>query len=343
LRILALAAALDPTARIRAWELKGTGDLSCLEHVAHEYGSGADDRTLEACLASVRAVYAELDDRATTIRKLPKELCPENKVTPQLAAKRSLGLFPEVLIISECQEAFSHPKFGAEFDRMCTAIVKRGPALGIILLLDTQRPDKASLPTGISANIGVRFCLRVMGQLENDMVLGTSSYKNGIRATSFSSSDKGMGYLAGHADDVQVVRSCYVDAPAADVIARRARALREAAGTLSGYALGEQPTAPISLLDDVLAVMGAEDRMWSETLAGGLAGLRPDFYRGWDATTLGDALRVRGIEPGQMWGQTADGQPANRRGVTREQIAGAPGASGAPARSSGAASGKSAP
>ncbi len=28
LRILALACALDPTARIRAWELKGTGDLS---------------------------------------------------------------------------------------------------------------------------------------------------------------------------------------------------------------------------------------------------------------------------------------------------------------------------
>lgn len=45
LRILGLYCALDPSAQVRAWELKGTGDLSCLEHVAHSYGSGADDAT----------------------------------------------------------------------------------------------------------------------------------------------------------------------------------------------------------------------------------------------------------------------------------------------------------
>jgi len=176
--------------------------------------------------------------------------------------------------------------------------------------------------------------------VENDMVLGTSSYKKGIRATEFAGGDKGIGYLAGHADDVQVVRSCYIDQVAADEIGRRARALRERAGTLSGYALGEQPAPAVSLLDDVAAVMGAEERMWSETIAARLAGLRPDFYRGWDANSVGDALRVRGIEPAQMWGTTADGQGANRRGVTREQIAAA---SGAPLGSSGGASGETAP
>ncbi|MEU1156480.1 hypothetical protein ABZ369_26180, partial [Streptomyces sp. NPDC005918] len=30
-------------------------------------------------------------------------------------------------------------------------------------------------PTGISANASLRLCLKVMGQLENDMVLGTSA------------------------------------------------------------------------------------------------------------------------------------------------------------------------
>jgi DNA segregation ATPase FtsK/SpoIIIE, S-DNA-T family len=341
LRVLVLAAALDPAARLRIWELKGTGDLEALEHVAHEYGSGADEATIEACLASVRAVHAELDRRAEVIRKLPRDLRPENKVTAQLAGRRSLGLFPEVLVIDEAQEAFAHPKLGKEFDRLCTAIVKRGPALGIMLILATQRPDAASLPTGISANIGIRLCLRVMGQVENDMVLGTSSYKKGIRATEFAGGDKGIGWLAGHADDPQIVRSCYIDTVAADEIGRRARAVREAAGTLSGYALGEQDSTPVvSLLEDVLAVMGAEERAWSGTIAERLAALRPEFYRGWDAAAVGDALRVRGIEPGQMWGTTADGQGANRRGVTREQILAA---SGASARSSGGASGKGAP
>ncbi len=79
------------------------------------------------------------------------------------------------------------------------------------------------LPTGISANIGIRFCPRVMDQGENDMVLGTSSYKRGVRATEFAGRDKGIGYLAGHADDVQVVKTCYIDAVQADEIGRRAR------------------------------------------------------------------------------------------------------------------------
>ena len=171
----------------------------------------------------MREVYRKLDRRAKVIRELPKDLCPENKVTPQLAARKSLGLHPEVLILDECQEAYSHPEHGKEFGRLATAIVKRGPALGIILLLATQRPDAASLPTGISANIGIRCCLRVMDQTANDMVLGTSSYKRGIRATEFATKDKGIGYLAGHADDVQVARSCYIDAVAADAIGRRAR------------------------------------------------------------------------------------------------------------------------
>ena len=41
------------------------------------------------------------------------------------------------------------------------------------------------------------MCLKVMGQLENDMVLGTGQYKAGIRATMFAFEDKGVFYFAG--------------------------------------------------------------------------------------------------------------------------------------------------
>ena len=50
--------------------------------------------------------------------------------------------------------------------------------------------------------------------------------------------------------------------------------------------------------------------------------------------TVDDALRVRGVKPGQQWGQTAEGTGANHRGVTREQVAAAIVASGGAARSS---------
>jgi S-DNA-T family DNA segregation ATPase FtsK/SpoIIIE len=335
LRLLVLFAALDVRAELRVWELKGTGDLSCAEHFAHSYGSGADDVTLAACLADVREVARELDKRAAVIRKLPKDICPENKVTPELAGKRSLGLHPLVLVISECQEAFSHSSYGKEFDSLVSAVVKRGPALGIIPLLDTQRPDAASLPGGIRANIGVRFCLRVMDQVANDMVLPTSSYKAGIRATDFAQADKGIGFLVGHGDQADIVKTDYADAIQADQIGRRARRLREAAGTLSGYCLGEHEAAlpVVDLLADVLAVTEGAERIWSETIAGRLAELRPQLYRGWDATAVGDALRVRGIEVGQVWGNTAEGQQANRRGVTRSALLAASGAAARPSSS----------
>ena len=83
---------------------------------------------------------------------------------------------------------------------------------------------------------------------------------------------------------------------------------------------------------------GAE-RIWSGTIAARLAGLRPEMYRGWDAASVGDALRVRGVDAVQVWGQTPEGTKANRRGVAREQLLAA---SATAARSSGTASGREA-
>jgi S-DNA-T family DNA segregation ATPase FtsK/SpoIIIE len=108
-------------------------------------------------------------------------------------------------------------------------------------VLATQRPDAKSLPTGVSANVGIRFCLRLMGQTENDMVLGTSSYQNGLRATTFGPRDKSIGYLIGASDEPQIVRTDYIDGAAAEAIGARARALREAAGTITGHAAGDTP------------------------------------------------------------------------------------------------------
>ena len=106
--------------------------------------AGADDAALSECMSSLEDLYAELDTRAATIRKLPKDLCPENKVTPELAAKRSLGLYPIVIAIDECQELFTSPDYAKEAERLCEAIIKRGPALGIIPIFATQRPDAKS-------------------------------------------------------------------------------------------------------------------------------------------------------------------------------------------------------
>lgn len=321
---LLLAAGLDVNVENHVYELKGTGDLSFAEKYAHGYASGVDDATIAACLGCLRYVHKDLERRAKALSSLPKDICPENKVTPEISARKSLRLHPLGLFIDECQELFSHPIYGKEAGELATAVIKRGPAMGVFLVLATQRPDKESLPTGVSANVGIRLCLRVMGQVENDMVLGTSAYRNGIRATTFTRRDLGIGYLVGEADDPQITRSFYIDGPTGERVAERARALRKAAGRLTGHAAGEEAAeagTDVSFIDDVAAVIGAdEEKIWSETVISRLADMRPAMYAGWTAGQLADALKPYGVTTRQVWGQDDDGKGANRRGIVREHV-----------------------
>jgi S-DNA-T family DNA segregation ATPase FtsK/SpoIIIE len=129
-----------------------------------------------------------------------------------------------------------------------------------------------------------------MDQTANDMVLGTSAYKNGIRATTFRPEvDAGFGYLVGASSHPQVVRTYYLDMPATEKIAARARALREHAGTLSGVALGQDDATPQrDVLADVGEVLAGVTGMHWQALADQLAGRFPERW----AEATGDAVRA---------------------------------------------------
>lgn len=199
LRLLVLAAALDPRVELRGYELKGVGDFKALEPVCAEYGNGNDDDTLTRCAAMFTWLYAEGQRRSKRIEHyytLGK--APENKVTPELASLPGSGLHPLVVFVDEAQELFPFGKTGKEAGEMAVKCIKLFRALGIILIIGTQIPDKDSLPTGITRNINTRFCLSVADQTANDMILGTSAYKLGYRATVFKPVDEaGWGILAG--------------------------------------------------------------------------------------------------------------------------------------------------
>src|SRR5204863_4956860 len=102
-----------------------------------------------------------------------------------------------------------------------------------------------------------------------DMILGTSAYKNGLRSTTFRPGiDAGIGYLVGAGPAPQVVRTFYLDMAAAERVAIRARALREAAGTVTGHAseTGDQDARDV--LTDVLSVFGSDAGLqWSDLAA----------------------------------------------------------------------------
>jgi S-DNA-T family DNA segregation ATPase FtsK/SpoIIIE len=324
MRLCLLAAALDVRCQIYAFDLKGTGDFSPVEPVSHRYRLGDDDADgdVEYGLMAMRELQGEMRRRTKVIAGLPKDICPENKVTTELADRRSLGLFPIAVGVDECQRWFEHPQFGKELEKICEDLVKRGPALGIFMLLGTQRPDAKSLPTGISANAVLRFCLKVTGQTENDMVLGTSMYKAGIRATVFSfKRDKGIGWLSGEDDDPRICRTFKVDNPTAEQVAIRARAMREEAGTLTGYALDEAPEQPRhDLLSDVRAVMAGEEKVRKEDILARLVELRKGIYGGWSGEQLTAALKPFGVSTSHQITRSQDGKTVNRRGVDLAEL-----------------------
>jgi S-DNA-T family DNA segregation ATPase FtsK/SpoIIIE len=323
MRLFLLIAALDPRAQVLAFDFKGTGDFSTLEPVTHRYRAGEEPEDVEYVVLALRELKDELRRRAKVIKALPRSRCPENKVTPDLANDKALGLHPIVMGMDECQVAFEDEKYGAEIESICTDIVKRGPALGIIGMFGTQRPDAKSLPKGISDNAVLRFCLKVMSQLANDMVLGQSMHKAGVKATMFARSEKGIAWMAGEGDDPRIVCGSYVDAPAAEAIVERARVMREEYGNVTGHAIGEQPEkrAGMDILGDVLKVLPAdEEKVWCERIAARLGELQPDVYGEWTSAQVTSALKPHGVTTGQVWGQTDGGEGANRRGILRADV-----------------------
>ena len=271
LRVLLTAAALDPFAQLRIFELKGTGDLGAVRAGrAPLRQRRRRRRDRRAAWRRCGSCTGELDTRARTIRGLPRHLVPESKVTPELSRRKSLGLHTDRVRRRRVPGAV-HPRRVRA--RKPTSCAPRSSSAARRWASSSSSPPsgrtRSRCPPGISANVGIRFCLRVMDQPANDMVLGTSAYKAGIRATTFGPRDRGIGYLVGASDDPQIVRSAYLDGPATERIMVRARAARLAAGTLSGHALGEvQPTAgeAASILDHILTVVPAgEGKVWSET------------------------------------------------------------------------------
>ncbi|MHC3428198.1 cell division protein FtsK [Streptomyces sp. DT18] len=324
MRLFLLIAALDPRAELYAFDFKGTGDFGALEPVCHRYRAGDEDEDILYVLESLRELRTELRRRAKVIKSLPRSRCPESKVTPALANDRSLGLHPIVAGFDECQVPFEHEKYGKELEEIATDLGKRGPALGMVTLFGTQRPDAKSLPTGISANAVLRFCLKVMGQPANDMVLGTSMYKAGYRATMFSRTDRGICWMAGEGDDPRIVASAFVDAVGAEQVVARARKMREEYGNVTGHAIGQAPEsgeAAFDLLADILKVVPAdEDKVWNEKVAARLATLRPDVYSGWKAETVTSNLKPHGVSAQDVWGTSDKGKGTTRRGIARTDV-----------------------
>lgn len=307
-RALGLYAALDPYVRLDVFDGKGSPDWRKFALVAHRCGFGLgysrDGDPVENLLTALRELKTDVQDRYRRLSELGVDVCPEGKLTREIARDPRYGMPVRVVILDEFQEYFDLGEYSKEIASLLVYLVKVAPAAGVIVLGATQRPSGvgsgqvATQFISFRDNFQVRFSLRTGSWNVSDLVLGAGAYSEGHDSSTLLPEYKGVGILRGASDSTPTVRSFLADAADAEKILHASRALRERAGTLSGHAAGEDVTRESrDVLRDVLRVWsfapGRTGLQWQQ-LAELLAGNMPELYAGESAESVSALLRAEG-------------------------------------------------
>jgi hypothetical protein len=354
-RLVAAAAALDPTVRIIVVTGKTGPDWAPLKHIAHRYIAGATPDIIREVLAVMEGTIGEMQDRGTELEVLYEtdpDKAPEGKITQELAAG---GMGPVLLVVDELQElldgaalvrvtmvddeAIDSDKPGRTPTRSGKDVLVESFAryvrvtrfVGGMGVFITQRPDANSVPTALREVCAKRASCRVKGDRSAKMVLGDDAVSGGAAPHMLTEDSKGVVVLDQGGEEGHVtLKADVIDLPDFKAICLRGRDLRIEAGTLTGDAavLGKadaEAAAARLLLADVLAVMDVAgvDRARTERLVELLTAHSPARYDALTGAQLQAQLRGAGAGGTKKLG-ALDGM-ANPNGYTREQVATATG------------------
>ncbi|UMP04384.1 FtsK/SpoIIIE domain-containing protein [Amycolatopsis sp. EV170708-02-1] len=258
-RLAAAGLILDAWVRLYVADFKGGKDWDAAGQLAHRFMSGDEPEHVLSLVDWLVELVAEVQGRYRRMRDLDDLTCPESKVTPDMSRDNALNMPITAIIIDEVQLPLEDRTpvvvqgkkvpAGEYIGELLTWLAKKGPAAGIVLVLATQRPDSKTIPSGLRAVLGSRFALRVMDWRDSNIVLGEQMNTRGYDSSRLLPSHKGVGILRPDGDtaagaDVlaMTVRTYYMPNEDWQAICQQGRALREAAGTLSGHAAGHDTT-----------------------------------------------------------------------------------------------------
>jgi len=335
-RLLALYAAMDPYVRLTVFDGKGSPDWRSFRLVADRCGFGLamsrDGDPVELFTDALREIKSDVEDRYRRLSELPSDVCPEGKLTREIARNPRYRMPVRVVVIDEVQEYFDLGEASKEIASLLVYLVKVAPGAGVIVLVATQKPSGvgsgqvAQAFTTFRDQHQIRFALRVGSWNVSDVILGAGAYSEGLDASTLLPEYKGVGILKGASDASPTVRTYLADGQDAERILVAARALRERAGTLSGMAAGEDVTrAARDVLADVRGAYYAGEAFVSwQQLAGRLAEQLPEHYAGMSPEAISAQARALGVPSvnGKTGGQVLKGArlDAVTDAISRRQI-----------------------
>jgi S-DNA-T family DNA segregation ATPase FtsK/SpoIIIE len=300
-RLIAAAAALDPTVRIIVITGKKSPDWSPLKRIAHRYIAGSDPDVIREIFATMNTVIDDMQARGDELDQLfDKEphRVPEGKITPELAAA---GMGPVLVLVEELQELLGGaavtkmplPDDDSENPRLVSAkpllvdlFGRFNRAARFVLGMGvyiTQRPDSGSVPTELREVCVKRASFRTKSRESSEMILGDMAVAAGASPHALLESSKGVFVLEEGAEDgYRTLRGDVIDLPDFAAICERGRQLRIEKGALSGDAADREERAQRAIqaravIAEALAVMDQRqvDRIRTETLAAAM-GLTAD-------------------------------------------------------------------
>src|SRR5258707_8085034 len=308
-RLLALYAALDLYVRLSVFDARGSPDWRKFALVADSCAFGLtptrDGIPAEILADTLAGIRDDVQQRYQRLSELPLSVCPEGKLTRDIARDPRYGMPVRLIVLEEFQEYYDlGTDLAKEIAQMITFLVKVAPGAGVIVLASTQKPSGiggggivATQFTSARDQFQVRFSLRTSSYTVSDMVLGQGAYSEGLDSSALLPQYKGVGILRGATDASPTVRTFLADGQDAEKILTAARALRERAGTLSGMAAGDEVTRQArDVLADVLAVFAGEPGLHWQAGAERLALRFPDRWADASADAVSAQCRSLGVE-----------------------------------------------
>ena len=326
-RLLALYAALDPYVKLSVFDFKGSPDWRKFALVADRCAFGLtptrDGLPLHIFGDTLTEIKADVQDRYERLSQMDPAICPEGKLTREIARDPRYKMPVRLVVMDEFQEIYEVGKDSLEAAKLLTYLIKVAPGAGVILLGSTQRPsgvggggELGQQFTSFRDNFAVRFGLRTSSWQVSELCLGAGAYSEGLDTSTLLPQYKGVGILRGASDASPTVRTYLADGQDAERILLAARALRQRVGTLSGMAAGlEADTDERDVLADVLQVFGTDTGLHWGVLAERLNTQIPARWSEVTAEAISAECRGRGV-PGtqvKMFGQ-------NRQGCRRADV-----------------------
>ncbi|GIG57760.1 hypothetical protein Lfu02_21320 [Longispora fulva] len=313
-RLLALYAALDPWVKLVLVDGKNSPDWDKFQLVAHRAVFGTNPNTrdndpITHLLEALREVKKHIETVNEVLSTLPPAMCPEGKLTRELARDpRYPDLRVWLLIMEEFQVYYEldDQNVNKEIASLLSFIMAVGPSAGVIILSSSQKPsgvgagDVQRLFNRYRDNHAARFALKCGNRIVSEAILGGDAYAEGFDASSLPTGKEylGVGYLYGLTDDTPTVRTFLADHSDAEKILTAARKHREAVGTLSGHAAGETVVRDVrDVLADTRSVFAAgEAGLHWQTIAARLAETIPEHYADTTAESISAQLRALHVQ-----------------------------------------------